>query len=128
MSNEINYIDTAILDSLSQFLNPEKLQSLMQRYIEDSRRILEQLTESLACDDAEVTRRHIHSLKSTSANVGATQLATLSAELEEYARLEQLGEVKAHKTELNQLFELTSQSIGQLELMQQQQTGEPASR
>jgi len=120
MSNgETNYIDTAMLDNLSQFLSPEKLQALMKRYIDDSTRILEQLTESLASDNAKESHRHFHSLKSTSANVGATQLSTLSGELEELARQNQLDDIKPRVAELNQIFQATSANIAQLEIMQQ---------
>ena len=123
MSNDVDYIDTSMLDNLSQFLNAEKLQSLLKRYIVDSTRLLEQLRESLANGNAEESRRHVHSLKSTSANIGANPLAKIAAELEEFARLEQLEAVKNRLDELLQVFESTATSIGTLEVMQQQQTG-----
>ena len=123
MSHDMNYIDTSMLDNLSQFLSAEKLQSLLQRYIEDSTRLLEQLEESLADGDAEASRRHTHSLKSTSANVGANPLAKIASELEEFARLEQLDEVKTRLDELQQAFQSTASSIRALKVMQQQQTG-----
>ena len=112
-----------MLDNLSQFLNAQKLQSLLQHYIEDSTRLLEQLTTSLADNNAEESRRHVHSLKSTSANIGANPLAKIAAELEEYARLEQLDNVSSRLDELQQAFQATASAISVFEIMQQQQTG-----
>ncbi len=120
MSTDVDYIDSSMLDNLSQFLNAEKLQSLLQRYLEDSTRLLEQLAQSLADGNAEESRRHVHSLKSTSANIGAKPLAKIAAELEECARLEQLDEVKIRQDELQQVFQATAACIDVLEVMQQQ--------
>lgn len=123
MSTNVDYIDSSMLANLSQFLNAEKLQSLLQRYIEDSNQLLEQLTTSLADNNADDSRRHVHSLKSTSANIGANPLAKVAAELEEFARLEQLDEVSSRLDELQQIFTATTAAIAVLEVMQHQQTG-----
>ncbi len=123
MSNDVDYIDTSMLDNLSQFLNAEKLQSLLERFIEDSRQILDQLDGSLANGNAEESRRYVHSLKSTSANIGANPLSKIAAELEEFARLEQLDEVKERQDELKQSFEATSAAIRLLEIMKSSKTG-----
>ena len=123
MGHDVDYIDTSMLDNLSQFLNAQKLQSLLQRYIEDSTRLLEQLTDALENGDVDESRRHTHSLKSTSANIGANPLSKIASELEELARLGQLDEVKARQSELQQAFEATVASITVLEVMQQQQAG-----
>lgn len=123
MSTNVDYIDASMLANLSQFLNAEKLQSLLQRYIDDSNRLLEQLTSSLADNNADDSRRHVHSLKSTSANIGANPLANVAAELEEFARLKQLDKVTERLDELKNLFTETSTTIAGLDIMQQQQTG-----
>ncbi len=123
MSTDENYIDTTMLDNLSQFLNTEKLQALLQRYVEDSTRLLEQLTTALNDNNAEESRRHVHSLKSTSANIGANPLAKIAAELEEFARLEQLDKVSPRLDELQQTFIATAAAITALEVMRQQKTG-----
>ncbi|VAW91029.1 hypothetical protein MNBD_GAMMA21-2078 [hydrothermal vent metagenome] len=123
MSTNVDYIDTSMLANLSQFLSAEKLQSLLQRYIDDSNRLLEQLTSSLADNNADDSRRHVHSLKSTSANIGANPLASVAAELEEFARLKQLDKVTERLDELKNLFTETNTTIAGLDIMQQQQTG-----
>jgi len=123
MSTNVDYIDASMLANLSQFLNAEKLQSLLQRYINDSNRLLEQLTSSLADNNADDSRRHVHSLKSTSANIGANPLANVAAELEEFARLKQLDKVTERLDELKNLFTETSTTIAGLDIMQPQQTG-----
>ena len=112
-------IDPSMLDSLSQFLSPDKLHALLCRYIEDSQRILEQLAESLSVDNAEEARRFVHSLKSTSANVGANSLSALAAELEQLAISKQLDAVAARVEDLHQLFESTKASIHGLDIMRQ---------
>ena len=123
MSTDVSYIDISIVENLSQFLSPDKLESLLHRYIEDSNRLLEQLTISLAGNNTDDSRRHVHSLKSTSPNIGANPLAKIAAELEELARLGQLDKVVSRLDELQHLLRVTTGAIADLDIMQQQQIG-----
>jgi CheY-like chemotaxis protein len=62
------------------------LRKVISLYLETSPTRLRELREALARGDGDALRRAAHSLKSSSANLGATQLADLSRELEGLAR------------------------------------------
>lgn len=49
-------------------------------------RLLQRMRDAVAGEDGDALRQAAHSLKSSSANLGATQLATLSKELEHRGR------------------------------------------
>jgi two-component system, sensor histidine kinase and response regulator len=60
---------------------------LVKSYVENSRRRLIELQAFVSAGDAEGARRIAHSIKSTSANVGATALSALGRALEHAAEL-----------------------------------------
>jgi PAS domain S-box-containing protein len=61
---------------------PDLLARVINIYLEDSLRLLEALRQALSHGDGVGLKRQAHSLKSSSANVGAMRLAELCAELE----------------------------------------------
>ncbi|MBS0377362.1 MAG: response regulator [Proteobacteria bacterium] len=84
---------TAIIDeaALAQVLkmqaagSPNLLGRLIQAYVGSSREILRDLNRALDAPDLEGARRAAHVLKSSSANVGASRVASLSRRLEQAA-------------------------------------------
>jgi CheY-like chemotaxis protein len=123
MDNQVDYMSKVVLGNLQQFLNEEKLHTLLARYLSDSSNILTQLQAALASQNQEESRRLVHSLKSTSANVGAIPLSEIARELENYAREGQLDAVSAGLDRLLDCFAQTQASIGALEVMQKRKTG-----
>jgi HPt (histidine-containing phosphotransfer) domain-containing protein len=74
--------------------SPPLLTKVVSLYFQSSRELLEKLRQALEQGDADTTRKAAHSLKSSSANLGARQLASLSKALEDAGRshsLEQAG-------------------------------------
>jgi HPt (histidine-containing phosphotransfer) domain-containing protein len=65
----------------STFIN-----ELIDTYLADSPKLLEQMRSALAANDVDEFRRAAHSLKSNSANLGAITLMGLAKELEMIAR------------------------------------------
>ena len=61
---------------------PDLLTRVINVYLEDSLRLLEALRQAVSKEDASDVKRQAHSLKSSSANVGALRLSTLCKELE----------------------------------------------
>jgi HPt (histidine-containing phosphotransfer) domain-containing protein len=55
-------------------------------YLKSSGELLRKLARALEEGDTETTRRTAHTLKSSSANVGASRLASLSKQLEDAGR------------------------------------------
>ena len=109
-------VDPKVLDtirSLQQPGNPDLLQRVIRIYLEDSLRLLQELREARTQGDEARMKRQAHTLKSSSANVGALRLSSLCKELETVApehtlvRVQELisqieSEYQIVQTELNQ--------------------------
>jgi HPt (histidine-containing phosphotransfer) domain-containing protein len=65
---------------------PEVLVDLIDTYLDESRRLMAAIVEAAAAGDVAAMLRPSHSLKSSSASVGARQLADLSGDLESRVR------------------------------------------
>ena len=117
MSTDGKTLEHTVLDNLATFLSPDKLQALLVRYIDDSENILHHLDDALQNDNAEEATRLVHSLKSTSANVGAIQISELARTLESLAREQKLDDVRQQTNQLSELFDVTRVAIQQLDLM-----------
>lgn len=65
---------------------PDVVRQLVHTYLTNSASLLDSLDEALARDDHQVLVRAAHSLKSTTATMGAEPLAALAAELEQHFR------------------------------------------
>lgn len=115
----MNYIDEARLTELGQFLDQDKLYTLLERYILDSRELLQNLAIALDASDAASAQRHAHSLKSTSANIGAMALSELALELENLGRAKRLEDIASHMDQLRRVFEHTHVAINSLPLTEQ---------
>ncbi|MCP4409336.1 MAG: response regulator, partial [Gammaproteobacteria bacterium] len=86
-------LDKVALDNIRRLQRPGKpdiLQKVIGYYMDSAPRLLENLHESLARKDADALRMAAHSLKSSSANLGAKALAGDCLELETMARNNQL--------------------------------------
>jgi signal transduction histidine kinase/ligand-binding sensor domain-containing protein/DNA-binding response OmpR family regulator len=66
--------------------SPPILPKVISLYFQSSSELLEKLRQALERGDADTTRKAAHTLKSSSANLGARQLASLSKELEDVGR------------------------------------------
>lgn len=73
---------------------------LVRTYLENSRRVLLELQAAMDAGDADGVRRAAHSVKSTSANVGANALSQLGRTLELAA---QTPEWRAEQEEVNRI-------------------------
>ena len=120
---ESPFMHKATLDNLRQFLNEEKLSLLLARYIDDSANLIQQLQVALERDNQAEARRLAHSLKSTSANVGALPLSELAKHAEGLARDGELKGIRACLPELGQCFAQTQMAIEAIDFMQKRKTG-----
>jgi signal transduction histidine kinase/CheY-like chemotaxis protein len=82
----VDYRSLANIAALQRPGAPPILPKVISLYFQSSSEVLEKLRQALEHGDAEATRQAAHTLKSTSANLGARQLASLSKELEESGR------------------------------------------
>lgn len=78
-------LDTAVLGELRELLGSE-VDRIISVYLEDTPRLMAQLERAAAANDPIALRVAAHSLKSSSANVGAMPLSVAARELEHGAR------------------------------------------
>ncbi len=97
-------IDHGKLEILREAMG-EDFMELIPAYLGDAVAVLEQLPAAMKHADAREVQRLAHSLKSTSANVGAEGLSALAAILEQQAKDGDLSDAGRHIETLNALFE-----------------------
>jgi signal transduction histidine kinase/CheY-like chemotaxis protein/HPt (histidine-containing phosphotransfer) domain-containing protein len=99
-------------------LDPDGSTGLVKRilgmFVDDSAQQLAALEVALAASDRETARRCAHSLKSSSANVGATDLSRVSARVEASAKAGDDVAVAAGLAELRELRAATLEQLAQL--------------
>lgn len=79
-------IDTRTLDNIRSLGIPHILQELIGIYLADTPKLMDKLRSAVNSQDPPLLRMAAHSLKSSSANVGALRLASLFKQLEEMGR------------------------------------------
>ncbi|MBD3424645.1 MAG: hypothetical protein GF417_09430 [Candidatus Latescibacteria bacterium] len=64
---------------------------IIRDFVEDAERILSELEQAIAANDREKAERSAHSLKGSSANIGATALSRASLRVEKAVRERRMG-------------------------------------
>ena len=87
--------DPVIFQQLREMLNQEEvLAEVITRYLEDAPKLLQDLSDGITQGETELVTRTAHTLKSSSAMLGASRLAHLCQELEAKANSDTV-EIKA---------------------------------
>lgn len=81
MSNDPDIFDTEILHGLKEAVG-DSFAHIIQVYLEEVPHNIENMRASLEKQDYENVRIVVHSLKSSSANLGAMEVSKLAADLE----------------------------------------------
>jgi len=107
-------INQAALSAI-RTLSPDQGEALLRRvlaaFLQDTPRQLAALRAATAASDADAMRKAAHSLKSSSANVGADALAKLFREMEQMARAEQGEGADDLLAQLEREFQSVRQSL-----------------
>jgi CheY-like chemotaxis protein/HPt (histidine-containing phosphotransfer) domain-containing protein len=107
---EVDSIDTASLQSIRNLRGvggDQMVRRVVDLYLESSSTLVEDLCSGLSQGNAEAVRQRAHALKSSSQNVGADALATLSQKLEEMGRSGKLENTDEYRVELDRLYPKT---------------------
>lgn len=91
----IDYEKLQSLRALQRKGRPDVLSRIVQTYFDSSHTLLNTLREAVSCHDASSVEQVAHSLKSSSANVGALQLTALYGELEALGRDNDMAQTAA---------------------------------
>ena len=110
MSAEESPVDVDTLDMLRELAdddNPDFFEDIVQSYLGDAANLMENLHQGAGTADIDLMARSAHTLKSSSANLGANELAALCANLERRARSEaSLPDAKEAVAEIQQSLKL----------------------
>jgi signal transduction histidine kinase/DNA-binding response OmpR family regulator/integral membrane sensor domain MASE1/HPt (histidine-containing phosphotransfer) domain-containing protein len=112
-------LDQAIIGGLRELGGSALLDELVTLFHDDVDRFLSELDRALVVQDPVALRQAAHSIKGSSANLGATRLAAAAAVLEQLAEIGDLEGAEALSTELashcrealNALAGVTSQAL-----------------
>jgi HPt (histidine-containing phosphotransfer) domain-containing protein len=83
-------VDRSIFEELKQMSGADFIDELVDTYLEDAPKLVQEMKTALQAKDAQSFRRAAHSLKSNSATFGATNLSTLAKELETLGKEDKL--------------------------------------
>ncbi|MCP3870379.1 MAG: response regulator [Gammaproteobacteria bacterium] len=106
-NGKVKQIDEKALDlirALQRPGRPDILQKVVSLYLGNSPELLQSLKTAIENDEPADVRASAHSLKSSSANLGAKSLAVLFKSLEEMGRDQAIANAKAKFTEVESVF------------------------
>jgi CheY-like chemotaxis protein len=109
-------IDPAALHELSQIQQAgsgDLVERVVLAYLESSAELIAELQSAVESSDADSVRTNAHALKSSSANVGALNLADLCQQIENKAREENLSDTDILQRRIQQEYE---QAVAALQL------------
>lgn len=95
-ANLASVIDSSILGKIRAMQTsqtPNIVEKLIQMFQEDAPKILRSVHEAVAADDPDTARRALHTLKSSSANLGAQTLSELCTRMEHMARKQEINKL-----------------------------------
>jgi HPt (histidine-containing phosphotransfer) domain-containing protein len=87
------------------------LRELLDTYVADTRRRLDELHVVLAGGEATEIQRAAHGIKGSSSNIGARRMADLCHEVEDVARAGDVAAARAHGTSLEEEFDRIREDI-----------------
>jgi len=107
-------IDQATFDELKQMSGADFINELIDTFLEDAPKIIDELKSALKANNADSFRRAAHSMKSNAATFGASQLAALAKELEMLGKENKLHETGDWLRALEEAYESASLELKEL--------------
>jgi len=83
-------VDTDNLNMLKELIGDD-LKEILQAYLDTAPGLIGNIDQALSSNDHEQLRLHAHSLKGSSANIGAHDLSSYCAKLEQMAKDNNIG-------------------------------------
>jgi PAS domain S-box-containing protein len=114
---ETNVLDPAVIDrirAMEQRGAERLLARLIETYLGSSARLFSDAEAALERADSTALRQAAHTLKSSSANLGATELARRCAEIEALARNDRLVEARADWLAVTHEYERVKQALQEM--------------
>ena len=109
------HIDHAVYEDLKTVMDDE-FPDLIEAFVGESARQLEAAREGWHASDLEAVRRNVHSLKGSTANIGARELNRLCADIERRTRDGDIAPIpallSAAEAELSEVTSLLTATLG----------------
>jgi two-component system, CAI-1 autoinducer sensor kinase/phosphatase CqsS len=104
-------LDSSIIDNLDKIGGEELLSNLFETYIADTGRLLTETEKFIAANDMKAVYNHIHSIKGSSASIGANKMFVVSRYLNDYCHENESGSVTELFPCLVTIFTETSNNL-----------------
>src|SRR5919199_1615691 len=101
-------LDQRVLRSLRQMAGAKAatiLCQIIENYLEDAPQLVQNIRDAVAAGDAQALRQSAHTLRSSSANLGAMNLSNLSKELEMMGRADTTTDAPDHMAQVEAEYE-----------------------
>ncbi|OQX65026.1 MAG: hypothetical protein B5M51_01950 [Anaerolinea sp. 4484_236] len=110
-------IDPSALESYREIMGDEAdefIADILETYLSDSINLLATLDEALSSGSVDKFVRAAHTLKSTSATVGAQQVSSLAANLEKRGQSENLSDLASDTVQIRKEYEQAAAQLKEL--------------
>jgi len=107
-------IDKTTFEELKQMSGEEFINELIDTFLDDSPKLIDQIKSAHAVKDADTFRRAAHSMKSNAATFGAGQLFALAKELEILGKEDKLHETGDRLQALEEAYESVRRELEEL--------------
>ena len=107
-------IDEKTFAELKQMSGAEFINELIDTFLEDSPKLIEEMESALKVNNVDSFRRAAHSLKSNAATFGANELFALAKELEMLGKENKLNETGDRLKVLQESYESVREELSEL--------------
>ncbi|MBI3376545.1 MAG: response regulator [Betaproteobacteria bacterium] len=104
-------LDQARLDMMREVMGEEDFAVLVATFLAGTEQLLAQLEQALRANDQELVYRHAHTLKSSSANLGAMALSSQARSLEAQARAHRLDDAPQQLATMRAEFDRVARAL-----------------
>ena len=109
--NDEPVVDKNTIQELSDLMGEEFIGELVDTFCEETPQLIIQLRNALSNGDTAAYRRFAHSIKSSSASLGALPLAALARELEILGKEERISDTEAAIGQLEAAYQQAEQAL-----------------
>ena len=110
----MSVIDEKTFAELKQMSGAEFINELIDTFLEDSPKLIEEMESALKLNNMDSFRRAAHSLKSNAATFGANELFALAKELEMLGKENKLSETGDRLMVLEEAYESVRKELSEL--------------
>ena len=107
-------IDEKTFNELKQMSGTDFINELIDTFLEDSPKLIEEMGSALKADNVDSFRRAAHSLKSNAATFGANELSALAKELEMLGKENKINETGDRLRALEEAYESVRRELNGL--------------